>query len=158
LTVMIREAEALAPLLSFTKNVKVTEYAVVVGLVKEAVHTEVRVAEVAMGWILRAVGTFMEADQLQLITEPAVASVASPVMVRVVPLATVTLAVGALMIAVMGEGAGLTVMARVVRAETPALSVAVKVTEQTRLAPPVLMKVWVAEPPAAVAPSPKVQA
>ena len=85
-------------------------------------------------------------------------SLAVPAKATAAPLATVTLAAGAVMVAArVLRGAGLTVMTRVAVAEAPVLSVTVRVTVQAALAVPVLLKVWLAEAPVAPAPSPKLQ-
>ena len=86
-------------------------------------------------------------------------SLPAPVKAWVAPLARVTLADGAEMVAVrVLRGAGVTVTVRVAVAVTPVLSLTVRVTVSTALAVPVLVKVWLAEAPVAVPPSPKVQA
>jgi len=86
-------------------------------------------------------------------------SLALPENETAVPEATVRLAAGAEIEAVtVLRGAGYTVITRVALAAMPVLSLAVKVTVQTKLAVPVLVKVWVAEAPATAPPSPKVQA
>jgi len=53
---------------------------------------------------------------------------------------------------------GVTMTERVALAETPVLSVTVRVTVSVTLAVPLLVKAWLAAAPEAVPPSPKLQA